>query len=79
MKVATADGGRRPTGVELRMTDASGCEHLVIGEHVLAIAPVQFGRSWLKDGFTRYTMDGRVGYGILEHGYLEEDGNDGTS
>src|SRR2546425_1096104 len=28
-------------------------------------------RTWLKDGFTRNRYGNRVGYGILEHGYVE--------
>ena len=41
-------------------------------EEVLANAPVWFGRTSLRDGFTRYRYGERVGYGILEHGYFEE-------
>ncbi len=72
MDVETADGGTRQVGVDTRLTDERGREHHIVGEEVLAIAPVQYGRTWLRDGFTRYRYAGRVGYGILEHGYVED-------
>jgi hypothetical protein len=72
MDVETADGGSRQLGVDARLTDERGREHHIVGEEVLVIAPVQFGRTWLRDGFTRYRYGERVGYGILEHGYVEE-------
>ena len=71
MDVETADGGTRQLGVDATLTDERGRRHHVVGEEVLAIAPVQNGRTWLKDGFTRYRSGDRVGYGILEHGYVE--------
>lgn len=71
MDVKTADGGTRQVGVDLRMWDEKGREHHIIGEEVVAIACAWFGRTWCKDGFTRYRYGDRVGYGILEHGYLE--------
>jgi len=72
LDVRTTDGGARQTGVEARLTDERGRTHLIVGEEVLATANVQYGRTWLKDGFTRYRAGERVGYGILEHGYVEE-------
>jgi hypothetical protein len=69
--VTTTDGGTRQTGVDVRFTDERGRAHRVVGEEVLAVAPVQYGRTWLRDGFTRYRYGERIGYGILEHGYLE--------
>jgi hypothetical protein len=72
LDVRTTDGGTRQTGVDARLTDEHGRRHHIVGEEVLAIAPVCFGRTWLKDGFTRYRLGDRVGYGILEHGYVEE-------
>jgi hypothetical protein len=72
LEVETTDGGARQLGVDARLVDARGREHHVVGEEVLAIAPVRFGGTWLKDGFTRYRLGERVGYGILEHGYVEE-------
>jgi hypothetical protein len=73
MEVQTTDGGTRQVGVDLKITDERGREHHIVGEKVLAIAPAWFGRTWVKDGFTRYRYGDRVGYGILEHGYIEED------
>ena len=72
MNVATADGGARPIGVEVHLIDEQDREHLIVGEKVLALVPVQFGRTWVKDGITRYRYGNHVGYGILEHGYVEE-------
>ncbi len=71
MDVQTTDGGTRQLGVDLHLTDERGREHHIIGEEVLAIAPAQFGRTWVKDGFTRYRCGDRLGYGVLEHGYIE--------
>lgn len=73
MAVRTTDGGTRQTGVDLRLTDELGRDHHVIGEEVLAIATAPFGRTRIRDGFTRYRYGDRVGYGILEHGYIEQD------
>ena len=39
---------------------------------MLATANVQYGRTWLKDAFTRYRYGDRVGYGMREHGYVED-------
>ena len=38
---------------------------------MLVNCPVQYGRTWLKDGITRYRCGDRTGFGILEHGYVE--------
>lgn len=72
MQVETTDGGTRQRSVDLHMVDERGRAHHVVGEEVLAIVPVRYGRTWLKDGFTRYRYGERVGYGILEHGYVEQ-------
>ncbi|TMA96408.1 MAG: hypothetical protein E6J71_02600 [Deltaproteobacteria bacterium] len=72
IKVETVDAGTRQTGVTTRLVDERGREHRIVGEEVLVNCPVQFGRTWLKDGITRYRYGDRIGYGILEHGYVEE-------
>jgi hypothetical protein len=72
MTVQTEDGGTRQTAVDLLLTDERDREHHIVSEEVFAIAPVQFGRTWIKDGFTRYRYGDRVGMGILEIGYREE-------
>ena len=54
IKVETADAGTRQTGVTTRLVDERGREHRIVGEEVLVNCPVQFGRTWLKDGITRY-------------------------
>ena len=72
LDVHTADGGARQTGVDARLVDERGRTHHIVGEAVLATANVPYGRTWLKDGFTRYRCGERVGYGILEHGFVED-------
>ncbi len=72
LDVRTADGGARQTSVDVRFTDERGRAYHIVGEEVLATANVQYGRTWLKDAFTRYRSGERVGYGILEHGYVED-------
>ena len=74
LAVETADGGARQLGVDARLRDERGREYRVVGEEVLVNLPVQYGRTWLKDGITRYRSGDRVGYGILEHGYVEQPG-----
>ncbi|MEX1254995.1 MAG: hypothetical protein WEE64_11720 [Dehalococcoidia bacterium] len=71
MDVRATDGGTRQTGVELHLVDERQREHHIIGEEVLAIAPTRFGQTWCKDGFARYRSGDRVGYGIIELGYIE--------
>ncbi len=73
MDVQTTDGGARQRAVDLHIVDEHECEHHIVGEEVLAIASAQFGKTWVKDGFTRYRYGDRVGYGILEHGYIEKE------
>lgn len=72
IQVDTADGGARQRGCTVRLVDERGREHHIVGEEVIANCPVLYGRSWLKDAFVRYRMGERIGYGILEHGYLEQ-------
>ncbi len=69
----TADGGTRQIGVEARFADERGRVYEVIGQQVLVHLPVQYGRTWLKDGVTLYRYGERFGYGIYQHGYLERD------
>jgi hypothetical protein len=59
--------------VEVTITDEKGRHHHIVGEEVLAIATTWFGRTCVRDGFTRYRYGDTVGYGILEHAYLEQD------
>jgi len=71
MDVRTADEGTRALGVDLRIVDERRREHHIVSEELLAVAPAQFARTWVKDGFARYRYGDRIGYGILEHGYIE--------
>ncbi len=73
MDARTTEGGTRQLGVDLRLTDECGREHVITGEQVLAIAPAWFNRTGVRDGFTRYRCGDRTGYGILELGYTERD------
>lgn len=73
MDVRTVEGGSRATDVDLRITDERGHDWEISGETVFAQANVWFGRTSLRDGFVRYRLGDRVGYGILEHGYVERD------
>jgi hypothetical protein len=72
LAVETGDGGTRQLGCDLRFRDEHGRAHHIVGEQVLTNCVLQFGKTWLKDGITRYRAGDRVGYGILEHGYLEK-------
>lgn len=71
VSVETTDGAARQVAADLRITDVMGDEYHIVAEEVLAIAPAQFGRTWVKDGFTRFRWGDRVGYGIFEHAYIE--------
>lgn len=73
MDVRTTDGGTRQLGVDLHLVDERDREHHIVSEEVMVVAPAQFGKTWIKDGFTRYRYGDRVGYGILEHGYIEKE------
>jgi hypothetical protein len=72
LDIKTADGGTRQTGCDWRMQDERGREYHIVGEQVLTNLIVRFQHTWLKDGIARFRWDGRIGYGIHEHGYLEE-------
>ena len=66
-----ADGETRQLGMDLRCTDERGRAYRLVGEELLVNLSVPFGRTWLKDGVTRYRCGERVGYGIHELGYVE--------
>lgn len=72
MRVEAADGGTRQSGCDMRITDVKGDAYHIVAEEVVAIAPAQFGRTWVKDGFTRFRCGDRTGYGIFEHAYIEK-------
>jgi hypothetical protein len=71
MSVRAADGGTRQAGADIAITDERGDVHEIACDDVLAIAPVWFGRTCIKDGFARYRYRDRTGYGILERGFVE--------
>jgi hypothetical protein len=73
MEVSTVQGGARPVGVRVRMTDELGRAHEVRSETVHAVCPVLIRSTWVKDHIVRYRMGDAIGYGILEHGYTEDD------
>ncbi len=72
MHVETTDGGTRQTAVGAWITDETGATHYIHSERVLGVAPVRIWRTWLRDAFVRYRWGEHVGYGILEHGYVED-------
>lgn len=74
MEVTTVDGGTRAEGVRARITDEHGRQFEIVSDQMLGIAPVRIWRTWLRDQFVRYRCGDRTGYGILEHGYLEDSG-----
>ena len=67
----TADGGTRQVRIAVNATDEQARAWRFVGEEVLVNCPAVFGRTWLKDGITRYRCGERVGYGIYELGYTE--------
>lgn len=69
--VETADGNTRPVSTSAMITDEKGRQHYIVSEGVLGIAPVRIWRTWLRDAIVKYRCGDRRGYGILEHGYLE--------
>ena len=77
MDVRTTEGGTRALGADVRMTDEKGREHHITGEMAIASGNVWFGPSCLREGYARWTYDGRTGYGVHEHGYTEEGGLSG--
>jgi hypothetical protein len=73
IEVTTVQGGARATAARLVLTDEAGAVHRIETDAFLGVCPFLIRRTWLKDGFVRYRMGGAVGYGILEHGYREDD------
>ena len=71
--VRNTDGGTRQLGCDVRFKDERDREYHIVGEQVLTNLLVQFGKTWLKDGIARYRMGERIGYGIHEHGYIEQE------
>jgi hypothetical protein len=67
----TADGGTRQLAVDVHATDERGRAWRFVGDEVLVNCPFVFGRTWLKDGITRYRSGDRIGYGIYELGFVE--------
>jgi len=73
IEVRTVQGGARPVGATLVLTDETGAVHRIESETFHGVCPVLIGRTWLKDCIVRYRKGDAVGYGILEHGYREDD------
>jgi len=71
--VRTVQGGARPIGATLVLTDETGAVHRIETDGVHGVCPVLICRTWLKDCLVRYRAGDAVGYGILEHGYREDD------
>lgn len=73
MDVATAEGGTRATGVDLRFSDEKGRRYEIRGESAIASGNVWFGPTCLREGYARWKMGDLLGYGVHEHGYTERD------
>jgi hypothetical protein len=65
------DGGTRQAGVTARFADERGRRWELVGEPPQVTGGAQFGRTWVKDGITRYRLGDRAGWGIHELGYVE--------
>lgn len=73
IEVRTVQGGARATGATLALTDESGVTHHITTDGFCGVCPVLIRRTWLKDGIVRYRKGDALGYGILEHGYREDE------
>jgi hypothetical protein len=73
MRVQTADGGTRLVAAEATLTDELGRAHHIASGRICGVAPVLIWNTWLKDFLVEYRMNGRIGYGVFEHGYREGD------
>jgi hypothetical protein len=70
--VKTTDAGTRQLGVEARFKDERGRQYHVIGEKPMVTGIFQFDKTMLRDGISVFRMGNRIGYGIIEHGYVED-------
>jgi len=70
----TVEGGTRQVGVTAELVDERGRSHRIVGEQIVANYAVWMGRTVLKDGFARYRWGERIGWGIHEHGFIEDQG-----
>jgi hypothetical protein len=73
MAVRTVQGGARPIAATLALTDETGKIHRIETGSFHGVCPVLIGRTWVKDHIVQYRMGSAIGYGILEHGYREEE------
>jgi hypothetical protein len=71
--VRTVQGGARPTFAKLTLQDDAGKVHHLETGSFHGVCPVLIWRTWVKDHIVQYRMGSSVGYGILEHGYRDED------
>jgi hypothetical protein len=73
MAVRTVQGGARPIAATLALTDDTGQIHRIETGSFHGVCPVLIWRTWLKDHIVQYRMGSAIGYGVLEHGYREEE------
>jgi hypothetical protein len=71
--VRTVQGGARPASAKLVLTDDAGKVHRLETGTFHGVCPVLIWRTWVKDHIVQYRMGDAIGYGVLEHGYREDD------
>ena len=71
VQVDTAQGGARPLGAQLTLTDETGAVHRIETTAFHGVCPVLIKRTWVKDHIVGYRMGEAFGYGVLEHGYRD--------
>jgi hypothetical protein len=71
MRIDTADGGSRPLAADVRLVDETGGAHHITSGRICGACVVPIWNCWLKDYVVEYHRGGELGYGVLEHGYLE--------
>jgi len=71
--VRTVQGGARPIGAKLTLTDETGKIHHIETGTFHGVCPVLIWHTWVKDHIVQYRMGNAIGYGILEHGYREDE------
>ena len=71
--VRTVQGGARPIAARLALVDEKGNHHHIETGTFHGVCPVLIWRTWVKDHVVQYRMGSAIGYGILEHGYREDE------
>ena len=72
MDTKTTDAGTRQVGVEVSFKDEHGRQYHAIAEKPMVIGIFQINKTMLRDGISVFRMGNRIGYGIIEYGYVED-------